>query len=230
MKKQQEINPLVDRHEHVRRITAACQNTVHNIIETGRLLIEAKDDIGYGGFQEMIRAELPFGPNTAQRLMQIAENPVLSNAAHVPLLPASWGTLYELAKLPKHGVDLEVLIEERAIHPKMERKDVRAFLPSRKPEQRDDDLPPDHEDSSNPAPDDGATEPDDSEPNPLVVAWADASPEARREFVHARWDEIMRAHDQAGPAKPNGNAGADHWAHLSKENAEAVDRWSESNK
>jgi hypothetical protein len=42
--------PLVDRHEHVRRITAAWQKTVANIVETGRLLIEAKDDIGFGGF------------------------------------------------------------------------------------------------------------------------------------------------------------------------------------
>jgi hypothetical protein len=226
---EKQITPLVDRREHVQRITAAWQNTVHNIIQTGRLLIEAKDDIGYGGFQEMIRAELPFGPNTAQRLMQIAENPVLSNAAHVPLLPASWGTLYELAKLPKHGVDLEVLIEERSIP----RWSARTCAHSC------------HHASQNSAtttcrltmriraillPDDGATEPDDSEPNPLVVAWADASPEARREFVHARWDEIMHAHDQARPAKPNGNAGADHWAHLSKENTEAIDRWSESDK
>ena len=40
--------PPVDRHEHVRRITAAWQKTVANIVETGRLLIEAKDDIGHG--------------------------------------------------------------------------------------------------------------------------------------------------------------------------------------
>jgi hypothetical protein len=140
--------PLVDRHEHVRRITAAWQKTVANIVETGRLLIEAKDDIGFGGFQEMIRAELPFGPGTAQRLMQIAEDRVLSNAAHAPHLPASWMTLYELAKLPKHGLDLEVLIEDGTINPRMERKDVRALLPA--PEQREDDLPPDYEGSAEP--------------------------------------------------------------------------------
>jgi hypothetical protein len=208
--------PLVDRREHVQRITAAWQNTVHNIIETGRLLIEAKDDIGYGGFQEMIRAELPFGPNTAQRLMQIAEDPVLSNAAHAPLLPASWMTLYELTKLPKRGVDLEVLIEERAIHPKLERKDVRALLPPRKPEQRDDDLPPDDE------PDTPAPKPDNSEPNPITVAWTNASRKERHAFVCACWVEIKQARDQGA-----GNGGADHWARLSKENTEAVDRWIE---
>jgi hypothetical protein len=66
--------------------------------------------------------------------------------------------------------------------------------------------------------------------NPLVVLWATAGPEERREFVHACWDEIVRARDQRDPAKPNGNAGADHWAHLSKENTEAVDRWIESDR
>jgi Protein of unknown function (DUF3102) len=141
--------PLVDRHEHVRRISAAWQNTVRNIVETGRFLIEAKEDIGRGGFEEMIRAELPFGPRTAQRLMEIAEDRVLSNTTHASHLPASWMTLYELAKLPKHGLDLEVLIEEGAIHPKMERKDARALLPA--PEQRDDDLPPNYEGSGVPA-------------------------------------------------------------------------------
>jgi hypothetical protein len=60
------------------------------------------------------------------------------------------------------------------------------------------------------------------------MMWEKAGPEARREFVCACWDEIVRARDQADPAKPNGNAGANHWAHLSKENTEAIDRWIES--
>jgi hypothetical protein len=81
--------------------------------------------------------------------MEIAEDRVLSNTTHGSHLPASWRTLYELAQLPKHGLDLEVLIEEGAIHPKMERKDALALLPA--PEQRDDDLPPDYEGSAEPA-------------------------------------------------------------------------------
>jgi hypothetical protein len=147
--------PLVDRHEHVRRITAAWQKTVANIVESGRLLIEAKDDIGHGGFQVMIRAELPFGPRTSQRLMEIAEDRVLSNTTHVSYLPASWGTLYELTKLPKHGLDLEVLIEDGTINPRMERKHVLALLPA--PEKRNDDLPPDCEGSVKPEDETGET-------------------------------------------------------------------------
>jgi hypothetical protein len=144
---------LVDRHEHVRRITAAWQKTVANIVETGRLLIEAKDDIGFGGFEEMIRSgELPFKRGTAYALIAIANDRILSDVQHVEQLPASWGTLYQLTTLPKHGVDLEILIEEGAIHNRLERKDVRALLPAPEPapepEQRDDDLPPDYEGSA----------------------------------------------------------------------------------
>jgi hypothetical protein len=131
---------LVDRNEHVRRITVAWQKTVANIVETGRLLIEAKDDIGFGGFEEMIRSgELPFKRGTAYALIAIANNRILSDVQHVEQLPASWGTLYQLTTLPKRGIDLQVLIEEGAIHRRMERKDVRALLPQPKPEQRDDE-------------------------------------------------------------------------------------------
>jgi hypothetical protein len=186
-------NPLVDRLEHVRRITAAWQKTVANIVETGRLLIEAKDDIGHGGFQVMIRAELPFGPSTAQRLMQIAEDPVLSNAAHAPLLPASWMTLYELAKLPKHGVDLGVLIEERAIHPKMERRDVLALLPA--PDgQRDDDLEEDYEGSVDPEAETGGASPpagDEEEDSQAQVIEPDHQDESLAEKLRAAEFKIL---------------------------------------
>ena len=68
----------------------------------------------------------------------------------------------------------------------MERKDVKALLPP--PPQRDDDLEePDKEDD----------QPHEDEPavNPLVVAWANAGPEARRDFVRACWSEIMQARE-----------------------------------
>jgi hypothetical protein len=216
--------------EHVRFISAAWQKGVESIVETGERLHQAKadPDMPRGSFEAMIQSKLPFGPRTAQRLMAIASNAVLSNPTHVSHLPPSWGTLAELAKLPT--TLLLTKIEDGTINPKMERKDVRAL---KEPEQRDDDLPPDYQGLAEPEPD---TPPPAEEPtsddkpvtNPLIVLWATAGPEERREFVHACWDEIVRTHDQAGPAKPNGNAGADHWAHLSKENTEAIDRWIES--
>ena len=70
----------------------------------------------------------------------------------------------------------------------MMRKDVKALLPP--PPQRDDDLEePDEEDV--------LPEPHEDEPvvNPLVVAWATAGPEARRDFVRACSSEIIRARE-----------------------------------
>jgi hypothetical protein len=209
--------------EHVRLISAAWQRGVESIVETGERLHQAKadPDMPHGSFEAMIQCKLPFGPRTAQRLMAIAGNTVLSNPTHVSHLPPSWGTVAELAKLPT--TLLLTKIKDGSINPRMERKDVKALKES---EQRDDDLPP-----AEPEPDTPPPTPD-NEPatNSLVAMWAKANSETRREFVHARWDEIMRAHDQAGPAKPNGNAGEDHWGHLSKENVEQLDRWIESDK
>ena len=49
----------------------------------------------------MVASELPFGERTARRFMTIANHPILSKANHGSLLPPSWGTLYELSKLPE---------------------------------------------------------------------------------------------------------------------------------
>jgi hypothetical protein len=42
-------------------------------------------------------------PGTAQRFMLIAKHPVLGNPAHVPHLPPSLMTLYELRLEPKRA-------------------------------------------------------------------------------------------------------------------------------
>ena len=54
------------------------------------------------------------------------------------ICPIAWTTLYELTVVANKGLDLEAAIESGAIHPRMQRKDVRALLPP--PPQRDDDL------------------------------------------------------------------------------------------
>jgi hypothetical protein len=184
--------PLVDRHEHVRRITAAWQKTVANIVETGRLLIGAKDDIGYGGFEEMIRSgELPFKRGTAYALIAIAENRTLSDVQHVEQLPASWGTLYQLAMLPKRGLDLGALIAEGAVHPQMERKDVRALLPAPPKRKRKRGKPLDLPVNEH-----------DRDFDFLWSAWEAACPSARTQFLE-------RVRPAAAVAIPN--AGRCRW-------------------
>ena len=115
------------RSSHARLIKEAWQKGVGSIIETGKRLIEAKAELIHGVWLDMIRDDLPFSSGTASRLMKIAEHEVVSNVAHVPHLPPSWGTLYELTKLPDR-----VLIrglENGTINPQIERSEVRAMLP-----------------------------------------------------------------------------------------------------
>jgi hypothetical protein len=107
------------------QITASWQKPrIEGIIRTGKLLLAAKKALDRGTFISMIRSDeaLPFNERTAQRLMKIAEHPVLTNATHVSYLPTSWGTLYELSKgKPKL---LEARIQDGTITPRLERSEV----------------------------------------------------------------------------------------------------------
>lgn len=81
------------------RISAAWRRSIEAVIETGKLLIEAKGKLGHGEFTKMIEKRLPFGAETAQRLMKIARDKRITNPAHGPHLPASWRSLHELTTL-----------------------------------------------------------------------------------------------------------------------------------
>jgi hypothetical protein len=107
------------------KISAAFQKGVTSIIETGRLLNEAKETLEHGSFESMVQSKLPFTPRAAQMLMAIAKHPVISNPKHVSLLPPSWGTLYRITRLPLRLV--EECIEDKRINPKTERKDICAL-------------------------------------------------------------------------------------------------------
>lgn len=106
----------------VARISACWRASVEAILEVGRLLAAAKEALPHGTFGTMIAADLPFTASTAQRLMAIAADPKLSNAAHVQHLPPSWGTLYELTKLSEE--QFVAAVEAGKIRPDMERREI----------------------------------------------------------------------------------------------------------
>jgi hypothetical protein len=114
--------PGADHHVWAARITACWRASVEAILEVGRLLIAAKEALPHGQFGPMIKSELPFTESTAQRLMTIAADQRLSNPAHVQHLPPSWGTLYELTKLPDD--EFEAKISDGTIRPDMMRRDL----------------------------------------------------------------------------------------------------------
>ena len=119
------------------RIHAALRKGVEGILETGRLLIEAKAQVERGAFEAMVLEKLPFKPFIARRLMAIARNPLLSDQKHATDLPPSWRTLYDLTRLPDDT--LRARLADGTITPKMERKDVaslRGELQSNKHKRR----------------------------------------------------------------------------------------------
>jgi Protein of unknown function (DUF3102) len=114
--------PLPQTDDYAAKINTCWRQSVESIIEAGRILLQAKEDLPHGEFGRMINELLTFGPRTAQKLMEIARHPVISNATHVTHLPASWSTLYALTELPEEAI--EELITTHRIHPDLERSDV----------------------------------------------------------------------------------------------------------
>lgn len=109
------------------RISDSVAKSVEAIVETGRELIAAKESLRHGEWGRMFEDGLvPFGERSAQRLMGIASHVVLSNPTHVSFLPPSWGTLYELTKVPE--LDLKRALSDGTITPDMPRKAVAALL------------------------------------------------------------------------------------------------------
>jgi hypothetical protein len=105
-------------------INAAWRKSIEGIIETGRLLIEAKARLKHGQWLPMLN-RLHFDVRTAQKLMEVARHPVLSNTSSIPHLPPSWSTLHVLAKLPAEK--LERHIEDGTVRPDMEQRDAEAI-------------------------------------------------------------------------------------------------------
>jgi len=115
---------------HRDRIAAAWGKQVESIIETGQALIDAKEELGHGSFEAMVQTKLPFAKTIAYNVRKIAENKVLSNVRNREHLPSHLVTLYELSRLPEDI--LIVALKDGSIHPKLERKDVRAMRPDAK--------------------------------------------------------------------------------------------------
>jgi hypothetical protein len=115
------------------------QKQVTDILQVGRLLIQAKEELDSEAFKQL---KLPFGERTAQALRRIAAHPVLSDAKHASLLPPCWATLDRLARL-NHKV-LRDRLADGKINPGLQRHQVRTEvegLPPREKRERKDSTP-----------------------------------------------------------------------------------------
>jgi hypothetical protein len=114
------------------RISAEWRKSVEGIVRVGLALVAAKAACEHGeflrlfkGHPEAVADPVPFGEDTAERLMKVASHPVLSDSAHGRSLPQSWRTLYELTKLE----DEQILagIKAGEIGPEMTRSQAAAL-------------------------------------------------------------------------------------------------------
>jgi hypothetical protein len=111
------------------RITRRYGKLVADVLALGNELTRIKARCPHGNFERMFSGDVhavanpvPFGIRTAQMFMAIANHPILSQASHGTHLPNSYRTLYELSRLSTSV--LTKALEERLIHPEMERQDV----------------------------------------------------------------------------------------------------------
>jgi hypothetical protein len=115
------IDPYQDIKTHAVKIKTNWQKGVGSIIDAGLDLIAAKKDLPRGGWLQLFDkkiGDLPFGYDTAKRLMQIARHPVLSNWAYRPSLPPYWRTLSILSRASE--TQLLGWIDDGTVNPELE--------------------------------------------------------------------------------------------------------------
>ena len=116
------------RATYVQRIKAAMGKSVEGIIEAGKALAEAKNSLEHGEWIPMLQEDLHMSQRTAHMLMEIAQHNVISNQQHIADLPPSWGTLYELTRVPERT--LNARLRDGTINPQMQRREVAALMPA----------------------------------------------------------------------------------------------------
>lgn len=112
--------------DYTAAITESWQRSVEAIMETGRLLVQAKASLAHGEFLPMIESALPFGARYAQLIMAVAQDERLQIRSTASLLPPSPATLYELTKLDDQS--LSKALERGVIRPDMERKQAESLV------------------------------------------------------------------------------------------------------
>lgn len=122
-------------------IRAHLGQTVAGIVQVGRDLIEAKADLPHGEWLPLLE-RVGVNDSTARKFMSVAAHPALANQERVHDLPPSWGTLYELSRIPEDR--LTAAIEAGQVRPDMARKEALALVnaaPTRPAEDTTGDVP-----------------------------------------------------------------------------------------
>ena len=94
-------------NQYIVKIQTAWTKSVESILETARLLKQAKDDLSEIDYFDLSN-NLPFSPSTIEKLISISNNKQINNPSNLESLPPHWTTLYELSLLPENVVKDEL--------------------------------------------------------------------------------------------------------------------------
>lgn len=120
---QQQIVTKQDINQWRARIEVAWQRSVESVIEVGRLINEARDQLG--ATYALLETELPFSTTVAAFLSKIAKNRVLSNPTNFARLPNGVNTLYHLTFIDE--TKLEEQIDQGEITPNFTLNEAKAL-------------------------------------------------------------------------------------------------------
>lgn len=116
---------------------AAWRKTVEGVIETGRTIVEALEQMPHGSRMDYYDS-LVFSQQTANKIASIARCDRLSDYAHGRNLPPSWRTLYELTTLTDSQWDAAE--EAELIRADTERSEITKFKNAWKKQEKEQDI------------------------------------------------------------------------------------------
>jgi hypothetical protein len=117
------------RAEFVERISGLWHRSREYVLALGRALTDAKNTLPQGEFLGMIESDLPFGPRTAQRLMQIATDKRITDTTNLSYLPQTAHALHAVAQLSDE--EFESAKASGELHPKATAEQVKAIAKPR---------------------------------------------------------------------------------------------------
>jgi len=121
------VEPARTVDQWIIEINDASRNSSGWIIETGLLLMRAKEQLAHGQWLALWEGRrMRFGLRSAEMLMRIARHPALRNPKNISSLPVSWSILYVLTKLSVDAVESE--IARGAIHVELKLAEARRLL------------------------------------------------------------------------------------------------------
>jgi Protein of unknown function (DUF3102) len=180
--------------EHAEAIRGLHEQTVENIVEIGRRLSECRSILKRDGkWQAWLKAEFGWSERAAYNyigLYDLAKADLQRIASSD--LPLSALYLIAAPSTPESARD--AVLDLAANGEKLTQEQVKEAIDEAKARKKPKKKPP--------------KEPPRAEVAKLVRAWVQASPEAKRQFVRERWDEIARARKQLDA---NGAAAQDRW-------------------